>query len=65
VKLKLINVINSKIMSNEKDCCPNCNIELETDSNTEIQSGSILISTWVEYCPECLYVHSSDVDISK
>ena len=52
-------------MDKEKDCCPNCNIELETDSNSDIQSGNILISTWVEYCPECLYVHNSDVGISK
>jgi predicted nucleic acid-binding Zn-ribbon protein len=54
-----------KVGGLEKECCHNCKIELETDSNSDIQSGDILISTWVEYCPECLYVNNWDVKISK
>ena len=50
---------------NIKCSCPNCNIEFEDDSNSDIQSGDILISTWVEYCPECLYINDTQVNISK
>ena len=49
----------------EKDCCPNCNIEFETASNSDITSGDVLLSTWVEYCTKCLYVNNCDVDISR
>jgi len=49
----------------DKDCCPNCNIEFENAGNSDTQSGDILISTWVEYCPICLYIFDSGVDISK
>lgn len=54
-------------MSNDKNknYCTCCNIEFEIASNSDVYSGDVLLSTWVEYCPKCLYVNSSSVNISR
>lgn len=49
----------------EKEKCPNCNIDFERAHISDAYAGDILMSVWVEYCPECLYQHDSDIKLSK
>jgi Zn-finger nucleic acid-binding protein len=49
----------------EKEKCPNCDIELDSASLSDIDAGDVLISVTVEYCPDCLYVSYSQASLSK
>ena len=49
----------------ERDKCPNCDIEFENAHVGDACGGDVLVSTWVEYCPKCLYQNSSKIELSK
>lgn len=51
-------------MDEKEEDCTNCNIELEVGSHDYIYN-SVIIRTWVEYCPKCLKIYYSDIDIRK
>ena len=51
--------------TSDPNLCPDCNIKLEQSHVSDVDSGDVLLSAWVEYCPECLYINSSDVKLSK
>jgi len=53
--------IKDEILENK---CPNCAIVFETTSIADVSSGDVTIDATVEYCPKCLYVNMSDVELS-
>lgn len=52
-------------MDEEKGKCKNCDIEFEWAGLSDIDSGDVLISADIEYCPECLCINYSNVKLSK
>lgn len=48
-----------------KDKCPNCETKLEWTRVKDIDSGDVLITCSITYCPECLYIAQQDVTISN
>ena len=49
----------------ENPKCPNCNVGFETTHVGDAYAGDVLVTTWVEYCPECLYINDSRISLSK
>ena len=49
----------------EVEHCNACGVELETAHNGDTESGDVLLSTTVTYCPKCLEIYDSDVSISR
>ena len=45
--------------------CPDCKIEFEDAHVGDANGGDILVTTFVEYCPKCLYVNHYEVEISN
>ena len=56
--------MNEKYIS-DPNLCPNYNIKFEQAYVSDVDSGDVLLSSWVEYCPECLYVNSYNVSVSE
>lgn len=52
-------------MSNSYGVCPNCGEEMGWTRVKDIDSGDVLITCSIVFCPECLYISQQDVDISK
>ena len=48
-----------------KNKCPNCNVEYENAHVGDADGGGVLVSIQVEYCPECLYINNSNINLSK
>ncbi len=52
------------MIDEEEEKCPNCKIDLEWTNATGALAGDIYIDTAVTYCPKCLYLHRSEIDLS-
>jgi hypothetical protein len=48
-----------------KEKCPNCDVELEFTHIGDAYSGDVLMTTSCSYCPECLYVTDEYIRLSK
>lgn len=51
-------------MERREKICPDCNVELEWARAKDIDTGDILITTEVVYCPKCLDIQNYEVRIS-
>ena len=47
------------------EICSDCKIELDSAHVGDANAGDILVTTYVEYCPKCLYIYSTEVKISN
>ena len=45
--------------------CDICNVDLEYTRIKDIDSGDVLVTCLIKYCPECLMVFESDVNLSE
>ena len=54
-------------MKDTDECyCPNCkDTRMEWARASDIDTGDVLITCSVDYCPSCLYIAWSDVKLSK
>lgn len=49
----------------ETNLCPNCKVPFQWTRVTDVNSGDVLITASVDYCPKCLYVYSGEITISR
>lgn len=51
---------------NLEECkCFKCDVELKTAHVGDANGGSVLVTVWVRYCPECLFIDDSQISLSK